>query len=229
MYYLKTLSSYFEQQGQSELAKLIVNCYPNTLVTTTDVIADNTLLLDQSLNNRTPRSATPYFTKTHVITGDIEAMWLRDSAAQVRPYISGGRTLLQLSDSDTWGFSSSKLATSEYFRYSNPYQRRCVCLFPCFANVVLQSDSWKEWVIFDQLRHGLVSPSPALELLSRWLIDHHDSAKQSLVDELVNVIASMQQIIEGLIIHQADLIMVDPYANAFRVPEWNRYCLNFAT
>lgn len=49
-----------------ELMELFVNCYTNTLDTTVKRMENNT---------------------THVITGDIPAMWLRDSAAQLRPYI----------------------------------------------------------------------------------------------------------------------------------------------
>ena len=46
------------------------NCFPNTLDTTVEF---------QMLDGRPD---------TYVITGDIDAMWLRDSAAQVYPYLS---------------------------------------------------------------------------------------------------------------------------------------------
>lgn len=49
-----------------KLATLFRNCFPNTLTTTMQPQADGT---------------------TFVITGDIPAMWLRDSVAQVRPYL----------------------------------------------------------------------------------------------------------------------------------------------
>ncbi|GGO92361.1 glycoside hydrolase family 125 protein [Stakelama pacifica] len=52
-----------------ELAWLFENCYPNTLDTTVQ-----TGMLEGQPD-------------TFVITGDIEAMWLRDSSAQVQPYI----------------------------------------------------------------------------------------------------------------------------------------------
>ncbi len=52
-----------------ELAWLFENCFPNTL--------DTTVTFGQS-NNRPD---------TLVITGDINAMWLRDSSAQVTPYL----------------------------------------------------------------------------------------------------------------------------------------------
>ena len=48
------------------LMELFTTCYTNTLDTTVKRMENNT---------------------THVITGDIPAMWLADSAAQLRPYI----------------------------------------------------------------------------------------------------------------------------------------------
>ncbi|MBI9035140.1 MAG: glycoside hydrolase family 125 protein [Bacteroidales bacterium] len=52
-----------------ELAWMFENCYPNTLDTTVDY---------EMINNRPD---------TFIITGDIDAMWLRDSTAQVWPYM----------------------------------------------------------------------------------------------------------------------------------------------
>jgi meiotically up-regulated gene 157 (Mug157) protein len=49
---------------------MFVNCYPNTL--------------DTTVHCRTLADGTP---DTFIITGDIPAMWLRDSAAQVWPYL----------------------------------------------------------------------------------------------------------------------------------------------
>lgn len=56
--------------GNNELAWLFENCFPNTLDTT----------VHYSEKENRP--------DTFVITGDINAMWLRDSTAQVWPYIS---------------------------------------------------------------------------------------------------------------------------------------------
>lgn len=53
-----------------ELAWMFENCFPNTLDTTVSF----------EMNNGVP--------DTYVITGDIDAMWLRDSSAQVWPYVS---------------------------------------------------------------------------------------------------------------------------------------------
>jgi uncharacterized protein len=52
-----------------ELGWLFENCFPNTLDTTVDFTNEN---------------GQP---DTYVITGDIDAMWLRDSTAQVWPYL----------------------------------------------------------------------------------------------------------------------------------------------
>lgn len=55
--------------GNKELAWMFGNCFPNTLDTT----------VDHSMIDGRP--------DTYVITGDIDAMWLRDSSAQVWPYL----------------------------------------------------------------------------------------------------------------------------------------------
>jgi len=58
-----------KQIANQELAWLFENCYPNTLDTTVDFE-----IIDGKPD-------------TYVITGDIDAMWLRDSTAQIWPYI----------------------------------------------------------------------------------------------------------------------------------------------
>ena len=55
--------------GNKELAWMFENCFPNTLDTTVDF------------------DVTDGKPDTYVITGDIDAMWLRDSSAQVWPYL----------------------------------------------------------------------------------------------------------------------------------------------
>ena len=55
--------------GNKEIAWMFENCFPNTLDTTVDFE-----LVDGKPD-------------TYVITGDIDAMWLRDSSAQVWPYL----------------------------------------------------------------------------------------------------------------------------------------------
>jgi meiotically up-regulated gene 157 (Mug157) protein len=55
--------------GNKEIAWMFENCFPNTLDTTVDF---------EIINGKPD---------TFVITGDIDAMWLRDSSAQVWPYL----------------------------------------------------------------------------------------------------------------------------------------------
>jgi hypothetical protein len=55
-----------------ELAWLFENCFPNTLDTT----------IDFEFKDGSEKKPD-----TYVITGDIDAMWLRDSSAQVNPYL----------------------------------------------------------------------------------------------------------------------------------------------
>ena len=63
----QTIREVTEKLGaDSKAAQLFANCYPNTLETTTKVLEKG-----------------QYF----VFTGDIPAMWLRDSSAQVRHYL----------------------------------------------------------------------------------------------------------------------------------------------
>mgnify|MGYP005811963739 FL=1 len=70
-YFKHTMEKFFrelrEKAGEEqELMDIFQSCYTNTLDTTVKQMEDNT---------------------THVITGDIPAMWLRDSAAQLHPYL----------------------------------------------------------------------------------------------------------------------------------------------
>ena len=60
--------------GDPKLAWMFENCYPNTLDTTVELGT---------------RDGKP---DTFIITGDIDAMWLRDSSAQVHPYLPLARS-----------------------------------------------------------------------------------------------------------------------------------------
>ncbi|MCS3800842.1 glycoside hydrolase family 125 protein [Niastella sp. OAS944] len=66
----KAIKEFQANVKQPELAWLFENCFPNTLDTT----------VHHSTQNGRP--------ETYVITGDIDAMWLRDSSAQVWPYLA---------------------------------------------------------------------------------------------------------------------------------------------
>jgi meiotically up-regulated gene 157 (Mug157) protein len=65
----QTIKNTKKKIADPELAWLFENCFPNTLDTT---------IKHYSLEGKPD---------TFVITGDIDAMWLRDSSAQVWPYI----------------------------------------------------------------------------------------------------------------------------------------------
>jgi uncharacterized protein len=65
----KTIREIKSLMADKELAWMFENCYPNTLDTT----------VDYDIIDGKP--------DTFIITGDIDAMWLRDSTAQVWPYM----------------------------------------------------------------------------------------------------------------------------------------------
>ncbi len=65
----KLIATVKKNIGNKEIAWLFENCFPNTLDTTVDF---------EIINGKPD---------TFVITGDIDAMWLRDSSAQVWPYL----------------------------------------------------------------------------------------------------------------------------------------------
>ena len=65
---LQNLINIVQEQfaDEPDMVQEFINCFTNTLDTTVKKMEDGT---------------------THVITGDIPAMWLRDSVAQLRPYL----------------------------------------------------------------------------------------------------------------------------------------------
>jgi meiotically up-regulated gene 157 (Mug157) protein len=65
----KAIAEFSKNVADKELVWLFNNCFPNTLDTTVEY---------------TEKDGKP---DTYVITGDIDAMWLRDSSAQVYPYL----------------------------------------------------------------------------------------------------------------------------------------------
>lgn len=64
-------------QDEPKIYEIFKNCYGNTLDTTVKRMEDGT---------------------TYVITGDIPAMWLRDSVAQLRPYLIAAKEEPELAD-----------------------------------------------------------------------------------------------------------------------------------
>lgn len=65
----KAIAQFKSRVADKELGWLFENCFPNTLDTTVDF---------ETIDGKPD---------TYVITGDIDAMWLRDSTAQVWPYL----------------------------------------------------------------------------------------------------------------------------------------------
>jgi len=65
----KIITEIRKKIGNKEIGWMFENCFPNTLDTTVDF------------------SSVDGKPDTYVITGDIDAMWLRDSSAQVWPYL----------------------------------------------------------------------------------------------------------------------------------------------
>lgn len=73
----QTINNVAKDIKDDKLRRMFVACYPNTLDTTIKFSASN------SSSNKGKNEALPF-----VITGDINAMWLRDSSAQLFPYLS---------------------------------------------------------------------------------------------------------------------------------------------
>jgi len=74
----RTIAEVRSAVSSPELARIFENCFPNTLDTT---------VFPGDLNGHPD---------TYVITGDIDAMWLRDSSAQLWPYLPFAREDVQL-------------------------------------------------------------------------------------------------------------------------------------
>ena len=105
----RTIDEVCAKLGPGKLAWMFANCFPNTL--------DTTVEYDESAGD------------TFVITGDIHAMWLRDSGAQVWPY-------LRLAGEDE---HLRKMIAGVLMR-----QFRCLALDP-YANAFNKGPTGSEW------------------------------------------------------------------------------------
>ncbi|MGI5893758.1 MAG: glycoside hydrolase family 125 protein [Candidatus Merdivicinus sp.] len=95
-------------KDRPKLKELFFNCYPNTMSTTTKYLEDGTAF---------------------VFTGDIPAMWLRDSSAQVRHYI---------------GLAKESVPVAELIEALIARQMLCIQIDP-YANAFNESENNQGW------------------------------------------------------------------------------------
>jgi hypothetical protein len=127
----KTIAEVKAAIANPELGWLFENCFPNTLDTTVDFE-----IIDGKPD-------------TYVITGDIDAMWLRDSTAQIWPYLS---------------FVKDDLKLRELVKGVINRQAKCILLDP-YANAF-----YKDFTKESEWKHDLTKMKPGIHE-RKWEID----------------------------------------------------------
>lgn len=154
----------------AELAWLFSNCYPNTL--------DTTITFEMDADGRPD---------TFVITGDIDAMWLRDSTNQLWPY-------LPLAKTDEY--------LKNLFRGLIHRQVRCVLIDP-YANAFYRTpDEVSEWAddktemrpCVHERKYELDSLCAVLRLSCGYYAQTHDAS--CFDDEWLNAVRLIVQTIQ---------------------------------
>ncbi|QWT18619.1 glycoside hydrolase family 125 protein [Bacillus sp. NP157] len=130
----KLIASTKKKIADPELAWLFENCFPNTLDTTVEV------------------GKLDGFEDTFVVTGDIDAMWLRDSSAQVWPYLP---------------LVAKDEALRKLFRGLIRRQARCITIDP-YANAFMPDPKAKSNMDWSQADQTDMKPGVAER---KWEID----------------------------------------------------------
>ena len=130
----KLIASTKKKIADPELAWLFENCFPNTLDTTVEV------------------GKLDGYEDTFVVTGDIDAMWLRDSSAQVWPYLP---------------LVAKDEALRKLFRGLIRRQARCISIDP-YANAFMPDPRAKSNMDWSQQDQTDMKPGVAER---KWEID----------------------------------------------------------
>ena len=116
------------------IAATFRTCFPNALASTTEVLADGT---------------------TFVFTGDIAAMWLRDSTAQLHPYLPLAATDPDMRDL-LRGLIRRQAAYVRIDPYANAFKRAAAPTFPFHDTPTPDPWVWERKFELDSLCHPII-------------------------------------------------------------------------